>query len=249
MADLYRAGATQTRLYYGTDTHAQSILVGCALATVLTMVKLRRGTDALVPVARSTSSRWTLSAGRDRRRPGVGMAVDPYGQLHSVRLRGGLPRRGAADGPRSGLGGLRPRRPAGRGAVGPGADLPGHHLLRHVPVVLPDLPVRGRGPDRPDRAPSVRRPRRHRRRHRHAVVLPGGAAGPPKGPLPVRQPPVGAAGAYPRHCLPCPSSPPSAWWWVRRPDRRSPSASRWLQASVSPSAAWRPRRHQAADHR
>ncbi|MGD0313132.1 MAG: acyltransferase family protein [Acidimicrobiales bacterium] len=63
MADLYRAGATQTRLYYGTDTHAQSILVGCALATILTMVKLRRGTDALVPVARSRSSRWTMSLG------------------------------------------------------------------------------------------------------------------------------------------------------------------------------------------
>ncbi|HEX3980113.1 MAG TPA: acyltransferase, partial [Acidimicrobiales bacterium] len=61
MADLYHSGATQTRLYYGTDTHAQSILIGCALATVLTMVKVRRGTDSLVPVARSTRSRWTLS--------------------------------------------------------------------------------------------------------------------------------------------------------------------------------------------
>jgi peptidoglycan/LPS O-acetylase OafA/YrhL len=61
MADLYHSGATQTRLYYGTDTHAQSILVGCALATVLTMVKRRRGTDSLVPVARSPRSRWILS--------------------------------------------------------------------------------------------------------------------------------------------------------------------------------------------
>ena len=63
MAHLYRAGATQTRLYYGTDTHAQSILVGCALAVVLTMIKERRGLNSFVPVAESAKARWILSIG------------------------------------------------------------------------------------------------------------------------------------------------------------------------------------------
>jgi peptidoglycan/LPS O-acetylase OafA/YrhL len=61
MTLLYRAGASQTRLYYGTDTHAQSILVGCGLAVVLTMIKERRGLNSLVPVAQSAKVRQTLS--------------------------------------------------------------------------------------------------------------------------------------------------------------------------------------------
>ena len=61
MALLYRSGASQTRLYYGTDTHAQSILVGCALGTALAIVKKRRGIGSLVPVAQSIRGRWVLS--------------------------------------------------------------------------------------------------------------------------------------------------------------------------------------------
>ena len=56
MAWLYREGAFSTRLYFGTDTHAQSIMVGCALAAVLTWVRARREDDSLVPVARSTAA-------------------------------------------------------------------------------------------------------------------------------------------------------------------------------------------------
>ncbi len=62
MAHLYRAAATSTCLYYGTDTHAESILVGCALAALLTMINLRHRGDDLVPVARSVGVRWILSA-------------------------------------------------------------------------------------------------------------------------------------------------------------------------------------------
>jgi peptidoglycan/LPS O-acetylase OafA/YrhL len=61
MALLYRSGASQTRLYYGTDTHAQSILVGCALAVLLTMIREGGGGDSLVPVAESRRARWVLS--------------------------------------------------------------------------------------------------------------------------------------------------------------------------------------------
>ena len=43
MARLYHPGVNITRLYFGTDTHAQSILVGAALACVLTLVQRHRG--------------------------------------------------------------------------------------------------------------------------------------------------------------------------------------------------------------
>jgi peptidoglycan/LPS O-acetylase OafA/YrhL len=59
---LYGPRANITRLYFGTDTHAQSILVGAVLACVLTLVQRRRGEDGMAPVARSTPARvaWTV---------------------------------------------------------------------------------------------------------------------------------------------------------------------------------------------
>ena len=42
MAVLYGEGTGTTRLYYGTDTHAQSLLAGAALAAALAMVGARR---------------------------------------------------------------------------------------------------------------------------------------------------------------------------------------------------------------
>jgi peptidoglycan/LPS O-acetylase OafA/YrhL len=41
MAYLYRSGADLSRLYYGTDTHAQSLLCGCALAAFTASVPIR----------------------------------------------------------------------------------------------------------------------------------------------------------------------------------------------------------------
>jgi peptidoglycan/LPS O-acetylase OafA/YrhL len=61
MALLYHPGANTTRLYFGTDTHAQSILVGAALACVLTLVQRHRGEDGMAPVARSTGARVALT--------------------------------------------------------------------------------------------------------------------------------------------------------------------------------------------
>ncbi len=63
MAHLYRAGANVTRIYYGTDTHAQSILVGCALAAILAILKERRGISALVPRAQSPRLHRALGVG------------------------------------------------------------------------------------------------------------------------------------------------------------------------------------------
>ena len=51
---LYRSGAGSSRLYYGTDTHAQSLLVGAALAVVLCDWAQRRGS-------------WEMSSGAARR--------------------------------------------------------------------------------------------------------------------------------------------------------------------------------------
>ncbi|HEY5110274.1 MAG TPA: acyltransferase, partial [Acidimicrobiales bacterium] len=42
MGVLFRPGANPTRIYFGTDTHAQSVLIGAALACVLTLVARRR---------------------------------------------------------------------------------------------------------------------------------------------------------------------------------------------------------------
>jgi peptidoglycan/LPS O-acetylase OafA/YrhL len=57
MALLYNPERNTTRLYFGTDTHAQSILVGAVLACVLTMVEMRRGNEGMAPRARSTLAR------------------------------------------------------------------------------------------------------------------------------------------------------------------------------------------------
>jgi peptidoglycan/LPS O-acetylase OafA/YrhL len=60
MAVRYHPGANITRLYFGTDTHAQSILVGATLACVLTLIQRRRGEVGMAPEARSTRARTVL---------------------------------------------------------------------------------------------------------------------------------------------------------------------------------------------
>lgn len=60
MGLLYRAGTNTTRVYFGTDTHAQSILVGSALACAMTLVQLRRGEPGMDAAARRRWSRWVL---------------------------------------------------------------------------------------------------------------------------------------------------------------------------------------------
>ena len=62
MARLYHPGVNTTRLYFGTDTHAQSILVGAALACTLTLVERRRGNVGMAPVASSRAATVALTA-------------------------------------------------------------------------------------------------------------------------------------------------------------------------------------------
>jgi peptidoglycan/LPS O-acetylase OafA/YrhL len=55
MAVLYRAGAPVSRLYYGTDTHAEPLLVGALLAVVLSGWAQRRGSWAPSSKARTAA--------------------------------------------------------------------------------------------------------------------------------------------------------------------------------------------------
>ncbi len=72
MALLYHPGMNLTRLYYGTDTHAQVLLVGATLAVALAMVAERRRSQGTVPVRRSThpvggDPAWVAESGRAKR--------------------------------------------------------------------------------------------------------------------------------------------------------------------------------------
>jgi peptidoglycan/LPS O-acetylase OafA/YrhL len=62
MAVLYGPKANTTRLYFGTDTHAQSILLGAVLACSLTIVEMRRGATGMAPAARGARLRLLLTA-------------------------------------------------------------------------------------------------------------------------------------------------------------------------------------------
>jgi len=61
MASLYSPTANTTRLYFGTDTHAQSILVGSSLACILTIIQMRRGREGMAPAATSPILRTVLT--------------------------------------------------------------------------------------------------------------------------------------------------------------------------------------------
>jgi peptidoglycan/LPS O-acetylase OafA/YrhL len=61
MAVLYRPSDI-TRLYFGTDTHAQSILIGAALACVMTIIQMRRGAEGMAPRVSTRTGRYVVSA-------------------------------------------------------------------------------------------------------------------------------------------------------------------------------------------
>ena len=57
MALLYHPATNPTRIYFGTDTHAQSILVGSVLACSMTLIQMRRGMEGMAPTAGSALAR------------------------------------------------------------------------------------------------------------------------------------------------------------------------------------------------
>ena len=62
MALLFNPKGNLTRLYFGTDTHAQSILLGSVVACTLTLVQLRRGGEGMAPAASTSRARHLLTA-------------------------------------------------------------------------------------------------------------------------------------------------------------------------------------------
>ncbi len=72
MAVRFEQGASVTRLYYGTDTHAQCILVGAGLAALLAHRSATRTAAGLLPAGRSAQGLggdlgWVASTRRSRR--------------------------------------------------------------------------------------------------------------------------------------------------------------------------------------
>ncbi len=61
MVHRYSPTANLTRLYFGTDTHAQSILIGAVLACSMTMLQMRRGNTGMAPDARSNTGQVLLT--------------------------------------------------------------------------------------------------------------------------------------------------------------------------------------------
>ena len=177
MALLYHPGHDTTRLYFGTDTHAQSILIGACVACVLTLVQLRRGGEGMAPEAASPWARTALvvcglaGCRRDVR------ALHPAHRQHALRL----PRRVRRLGPRRGSG-HRGRDLRAEGADRPGAGHPAtgparDHLLWRVSLALPGLHLRRPRPDPYHRAGPARDPLRDDRGPRRGQLPPGGAAG------------------------------------------------------------------------
>jgi peptidoglycan/LPS O-acetylase OafA/YrhL len=57
MAQLFNSNTNTTRIYFGTDTHAQSILLGATLACVMTIIQTRRGDEGIAATVRSRIAR------------------------------------------------------------------------------------------------------------------------------------------------------------------------------------------------
>ena len=149
MALLYNPTANITRLYFGTDTHAQSILIGAALACALTIIQTRHGARGYgprghvpgCPVRPHRPRDWLASPPSDpdlpagtARRPstyrGGFLLVDSLGRCHHPR------------------GGVRARRPSRLGPLAPTAGVARHHLLWRLSLALSGLrlPRRRHGP-------------------------------------------------------------------------------------------------------
>ncbi len=184
MALLY-SPADQNRVYYGTDTRAQSLLVGAALSVGLTLWANRRAGSGDVT---STPSAWKARSPESKRvfvavgiggsrpqRPHCGHWSMSTMPLRSVVASSLLRRRPRASWPAwsSHRGQQSPLARTGAAAI------PGSHLLRDVPVALPALLV-----DRWfEHGPAGRRPlhppvRLHRGR-RDCLVLRRRATDPP----------------------------------------------------------------------
>ncbi len=60
MAVRYRPAGSVTPLYFGTDTHAESVMIGATVACLLTLVQQARGESGMDPIAHSARGRAVL---------------------------------------------------------------------------------------------------------------------------------------------------------------------------------------------
>jgi peptidoglycan/LPS O-acetylase OafA/YrhL len=88
MALMYHPSANLTRLYFGTDTHAQSILLGAVLACSLTMVQMRRGAGGMAPAATMRTVRHLLTV------LGIAGFIGTFALTYSLRGTSGFDYRG-----------------------------------------------------------------------------------------------------------------------------------------------------------
>ena len=177
MALLFSPTANLTRLYFGTDTHAQSILLGSVLACTLTMVQMRRGAGGMAPAATTAAGRRLLTA------LGIAGFAGTFALTYALRGTSGFDYRGGfllsavlggGHHRRCGVRAGRADRPA---LVAAPADVDRHRLLRRLPLALPRLHLRRHRPHRPDGSPPAGPPLRRDARPGRGQLLPGRAPG------------------------------------------------------------------------
>ncbi len=155
MALLYHPAANTTRIYFGTDTHAQSILVGSVLACSMTLIQMRRGSEGMAPTAGSAWARRGLVLLGLAGLAGTLSLTYTLVGTSSLDYRGGF-LLSALSAAAIIIGAVCvPRGPDRRRAVPVPAGVDRHRLLWRLSVALPGLRVRRLGADRPVRSVSV----------------------------------------------------------------------------------------------
>ena len=151
--DLVVSDATRDRVYFGTDTRAQALLIGSAASALLVRdwASLNRGWCLIRTRGARRIARFLPSSGSRgwRRRP------IRHGQRRRVPARAAdRGRCGGRAGGRAGGAGAARRGCPRAGLAPPG--VPGHHFLRRLPVALADLSGAQRRTHRMVRGRAVR---------------------------------------------------------------------------------------------
>ena len=221
-------GASTSRLYYGTDTRALPLLLGCTLAALRPPAGIE---DSLTRV-RKVGGRahrpdpHPAAGARRHRRSGVLLASRP-GPEHLAVPRRVHRRRRFFGGPAAVVH-RRPPRPARPHPLAAADPLHRGHLLRAVPLPLAALPLPHPRPYRGQRRRPARPALRGDLRRRGRLLPLHRAADPARGPLARPAAPLAApAGSRPlpcpsRRCSSSPVSSPDSRSRRRQPPARSP---------------------------
>ena len=176
MALRYSPTVDTTRLYFGTDTHAQSVMVGAALACLLTMVQMRRGADGMAPEAGSRGARMAIVVLGLAGLAGLVALAWRMAGTDGFTYQGGILLSALASAAVlvAAVCACRGRRGPGPLPASPGVDR--HRFLRRLSLALPGLGLRGPEPDRVRRHRAPGGALRHHLRRRRGPLLPGRAA-------------------------------------------------------------------------